>query len=58
MTGDMNIIKYVNLIIFDFSGRTHQPEFSVLVMSIYSMNIIVTVKLLALSNVLCFQIDV
>lgn len=31
----MNLIKYVNLIIFDFSGTTQQPEFSVLVMNIF-----------------------
>lgn len=35
MTGDMNIIICVNLIIFEFSGRTQQPEFSVLVMKIH-----------------------
>lgn len=37
MTGDMNIIIYVNLIILDFSGRTQQPEFSVLVMKIFHL---------------------
>lgn len=35
MTGDIIIIKYVNLIIFNFSWRTQQPEFSVLVMKIF-----------------------
>lgn len=35
MTGDIIIIKYVNLLIFDFSGRTQQPEFSVLVTKIF-----------------------
>lgn len=35
MTGDIIIIKYVSLIIFNFSGRTQQPEFSVFVMKIF-----------------------
>lgn len=35
MTADMNIIQYVHLITFYFSGRTQKPEFSILVTKIF-----------------------
>lgn len=57
MTGDMNIIQYVHLITSIFQEELSNLNFLYLLQK-YSMNVIVAVKLLALTNVLCFQVDV